>query len=238
MEGPILTDGDCSRDIKRHLSLGRKATTNLDSILKSSNTILLTKFRLVKAMVFPVVMYGCESRTIKKTELRWTDALELWCWRRLLRVPRTTRRSNQSILRKSTLNIHWKDLTWSWSSNTLGTLCEDPWRGDSLEKTLILAKIEGKRRRGWQRMRWLDGITNSMSMNLSKFQEIVKDRAAWHAAVLRVPKSWTWLSDWTTVIILKQVGSRSCCSWGSDKHRAKGETLVNIESSFWSPQQR
>ena len=191
MEGPILTDGDCSHDIKRHLFLGRKAMTNLDSILKSSGIILLTKVCLVKAMVFPVVMYGCESRAIKKTELRWTDALELWCWRRRLRVPWTTRRSNQSILRKSTLNIHWKDLTWSWSSNTLGTWCEDLWRGDSLEKTLMLGKIEGKSRRGWQRMRWLDGITNSMSMNLSKFQEIVKDRAAWHAAVLRVPKSWT-----------------------------------------------
>ena len=125
MEGPILTDGDCSHEIKRHLFLGRKAMTNLDSILKNRDTVLLTKVCIVKAMVFPVVMCGCESWTIKKTELRWS--FELWCWRKLFRVPWTTRRSNQSILRKSTLNIHWKDLCWSWSSNTLATWCEDPW---------------------------------------------------------------------------------------------------------------
>ena len=209
--------------------------TNLDGILKSRDITLPTKIHTVKAMVFPLVMHGCESWAIKKAEFRRIDAFELWRCRRLLTVPWTARRSNQSILRKSTLNIHWKDLCWSWSSNTLATWCEDP---RLIGKNSDAGKDWRQEERGWQRMRCLDGITNSMNMNLSKLQEIVKDKAARHTAVLRVPKSWTWLSDWTTVTILKQVGSRPWCSRGSDKHREKGEALVNIQGSFRSPQRQ
>ena len=134
--------------------------TNLDSILKRRDIILPTKVHLVKAMVFPVAMYGCESWTIRKAECQRIDPFELWCWRRLLRVPWTARRSNQSILKKAFLNIHWKDWCWSWISTIFGQLKQ---RTDSLGKTLILGKVEGRRRRGWQRMRWLDGITNQQT---------------------------------------------------------------------------
>ena len=193
LDSKITAGNDYSHKNKRRLLLGRKAMTNLDSILKSKDVTLLTKVCIVRAIVFLVVMYRCASGTIKKAEHQRVDAFKLWCWRRLLRVPWTARRSNQSILKEINpeyllsgrmLKLQYFDLLMQ--------------RANSLEKTLMLGRIVGKRRRGWQRMRWLDSIADSMYMNLSKLREIVKDREAWHSVVHGVIKSQTQLSDSTT----------------------------------------
>ena len=181
-----LQIGDCSHEIKRHLLLGRQSMTKLDSILKSRDITLTTKAHLVEAMFFPVVMYGCDSCIIKKAECQITDAFELWCWRKLLRVPWTASISYQSILKEISPEYSLEGLMLKLKLQYFGHLMR---RADSLEKTLMLGKIEGRRRRWWQRMRWLDGLSNVTGMSLSRIQELVMDREAWSAVVHGVEKS-------------------------------------------------
>ena len=192
----ITADGDCSQEIKRCLLLGRKVMTNIDSIFKSRDITLSTKFHLVEAMVFPVVVYGCESWTVNKSECRRIDAFELWCWRRPLRVPWTARRSNKSILKEIGPGC---SLQWMMLKLKLQYFGHLMWRVDSLEKTLMLGGIGGRRRRGWQRMRWLDGFTDSVDVSLSELQDWWWTGRAWSALIHGVAKSQTQLSElnWT-----------------------------------------
>ena len=211
----ITADGDCSHEIKRHLLFGRKVTTNLDSIFKSRDITLPTKVRLVKAMVFPVVMYGCDSWTVKKAEHRRIDAFELWCWRRLLRVPWLARRSKQSILKEISPGCSLEGLMLRLKLQYFGHLMQ---RFDSLEKTLMLGGIGGRRRRGPQRMRWLDGITDSMDMSLGELREL----ACCDSWGPKESDTTEWL-NWTKLICWDIVN----CTWGSSTCLSYFQDYVN-----------
>ena len=233
----ITADGDCSHEVKRRLLLGRKVMTNLNNILKSRDITLPTKVHLVKAMVFPVVMYGCESWTVKKAERQKIDAFELRFWRRLLRVPWTERRSNQTILKEISPGSSLEGLTLNLKLQYFGHLMR---RVDSWEETLMLGGIGGRRRRGWKRMRWLDGITDSMDMSLNKLQDLVMDREAWPAAIHGVAKSRTRLSNWTALngesescsVLSDSLGPTLYSPWGSPGQNTGVGSLSLLQGIF------